>query len=88
MSDITDLYRDLYNNDLSAFKQECAANQITQKAEHLSSSAGEAINRINMCLDSFNEYCQNLNEVYRSTAVYLDTVIGNLNQFDSDCTIN
>ena len=88
MSGTTNLNRDLFYKDLAAFKKECDSNMITEKAEPLTSSTGEAINRINICLDSFNEYCKNLNEVYRSTAVYLETAVGNLDQFDSDHTIN
>ena len=76
------------SKDVARFKEDRSANNIDQKAELIERSGGTAINEINECLSEYNAFCNNFNRVYASTERYLEQVLSNFENADSDNTLN
>ena len=76
------------SKDVARFKEDRSANNIDQKAELIERSGGTVINEINECLSEYNAFCNNYNRVYASTERYLEQVLSNFENADSDNTLN
>lgn len=61
------------------FEADRSAHHIYDTSEKLSSSEGKAINEINDCFASFDDYCANINKLYTATSSYLHKVSYNIN---------
>lgn len=75
-----------FKQHLGFFTSECESKKISNKAESFSKSKGDAITSINDCLNLYNDFCSNFNNVYSSTKRYLEKAYYNINACEeSNC---
>ncbi|MBO7453191.1 MAG: hypothetical protein J6U54_22900 [Clostridiales bacterium] len=60
------------------FETDRSSHHIYDTSEKLSKSAGKAIDEINNCFTSFDDYCTNINNLYTATSSYLHKVAYNI----------
>ncbi len=76
-----------FKQHLDFFVKESQENKINQKAEKFTSSRGDAITKINNCLDSYSDYCANIDKVYLSTMQYLQKAYYHISACEDENTI-
>lgn len=67
------------NQMIGLFDSDLSAHHISDKTNKLTKEEGAAIDEINACFDSFDNYCTNINNLYSATSSYLHKVSYNIN---------
>ncbi len=73
-----DVNQEELDKTIKMFETDRSAHHINDTSEKLSKSEGKAINEINDCLRSFDDYCANINDLYTATSNYLNKVLNNI----------
>ena len=73
-----------FERGLKDFQARSYMNEITPKIKHLNNSKGRAIDEINSCIDLYETYCNQINELYSATEFYLRRAYGNMQKNDNE----
>ncbi|MBO7424792.1 MAG: hypothetical protein J6U23_03885 [Clostridiales bacterium] len=73
-----------FANQSLKFESECGNNKVTERTEEFSNSEGIAIEELNKCFKSYNDFCKNLNNVYSSTSNYLMKASASIEACEAD----
>ena len=74
----------VFESELKTFQAQAYMNQITPKIKHLNNSKGKAIDEINTCIDLYETYCDQINELYSATEFYLKRAYSNSQKNEHD----
>lgn len=75
-----------YKQNLDFFTEECYDYKINERVETLDNSKGDAITSINECLESYSDFCSNVDKVYDATLRYLQKAFYNINECEESNT--
>ncbi|MBO7453186.1 MAG: hypothetical protein J6U54_22875 [Clostridiales bacterium] len=76
-----------FDKQLGSFDSLMGTAKISGKTDRLTGSEGQAIDRLNECLDNYDQYCEYLNEVFAATSAYLHKVSKNINDCEEGTTV-
>lgn len=76
-----------FKQHLDFFVNESQNNKIGKRADILTNSSGKSIENINDCLNSYSDFCENIDKVYNSTMLYLQKAYHNISSCEEDNSI-
>lgn len=79
-----DIDLDKFREDIEYFDGHTDSYFYGIESQKFSNSQGKAIRGINGCLNSYNNYIENIKRLYLSTSNYFSTVLANMEQVEKD----
>ncbi len=76
-----------FKQHLDFFVTESQNNKIGRRSDTFTESNGWTIERINSCLDSYSDFCGNVDTLYHSTMLYLQKAYYNISSCESDNSV-